>query len=435
MGKYEILTKEGFKPFKSVKISAKDAGLKISFNNNTTITVTENTKINLGNGYIYAKELKIGEYNIINIERVYNEKFYDIVEVTDTNSFIVNNNFDVHNCAFINNYDDFSNSIIPTISSSKTSKIIMSSTPKGLNHWYDLWKQAENGQSAFKNFKVEWWEIPGRDENWKEEQIKTLKGGKRAFAQEYACEFLGSAETLIDISVLTSLKYKSPIEIKGNIKYYEKPIENHNYILVGDGAKGGGDKFAIHIIDVTTIPFKQVVTANFDEVYLQLPVILNSLLQQYNNALLLIENNEGAGTSICDILFQVYEYENIFQQERKNYFGVRTTLGNRPKILSTMKWVIENKKIEIFDKETINQLFTFVNHNGKYQAQQGKNDDLVMSLALLFNIFDNVKALTDYDTFVKDMTEKEETKEKEDNEFLGLLSLSFFDDGTINTNI
>lgn len=330
----------------------------------------------------------------------------------------------IDECAFIGHYNEFANSVLPTVTSSKTSKIISTSTPKGLNHWYDLWMAAENGTSIFKNLLIKWDQVPGQDEKWKENIIKMLPGGARAFAQEYDCEFLGSSDTLVDIDILISLSHGVLESDKG---YYFKPKEGHNYILVGDAAKGGNDDFSIHIIDVTKLPFKQVYSNNFNCNYLELPIIINNLAIEYNNALIIIENNEGAGTSVCDILYQVYEYENIYKERGKNYFGVRTTLGNRSRNLSNLKWTLENSKLIIYDKTTLEQLFSFININGKYQADRNKKDDSVMALSLLFNIFNNIKDIENYNSFISQMTNKAMEFEEEDNEILLLLNNSWFD--------
>jgi hypothetical protein len=250
--------------------------------------------------------------------------------------------------AFIDCWSDFSKSVIPTITSSKSSQLMATSTPQGLNHFYNMWMDAEDGKTGYKNFKVEWWEIPGRDENWKQKIIGTLSGGLVEFNQEYACEFLGSSYTLVDIEALKRLKYANPIlneHYHKEIRIYQHPKPTNNYIIVGDGAKGGGDHFALHIIDVTSFPLKQVASANLTTPYLKVPMMLNTLGLAYNNAMIILENNEGAGTSVADLLYQVYEYENIFLEKDKKWFGFRTTAGNRNKILTHLKLFIENNKL------------------------------------------------------------------------------------------
>lgn len=421
----KILTKAGFKPFDGVKQSKKTNGIKFELDNGDSLTCTLQTRIEINGNWVYARQLKIGDkINNIKIKTITPicTTYYDIINVLDEASFIVNKSFNVHNCAFISNYAEFENAIIPTISSSKNSKIIMTSTPCGLNHWYDLWMNAEEGKSSFKNTKVEWWQVPGRDESWKETMIKTLKGGARAFAQEYACEFLGSSDTLIDIETLMSMKAKDILYTKDNFKIYKEPNPNNNYIMLCDPARGGGDNFAVHIIDVTNMPFEQVASATFNEYYLKLPIKLLDILHMYNDALLIMENNDASGLAVVDILWNIYEYENIYS-EKYRVRGVRTTRATRDKNLNLMKWCLENKRLVLHDKDTIDELTTFINNNGRYEAQSGKHDDLVMSLSLLFFIFKDVRKLSDYTSFIENKHEEEQ----EQNEFIELLKCAYFD--------
>ena len=425
----KILTANGFKDFKSVKKSNKIIGVTIILENGENLSCTAHTKIKANGKWKLARNFEVGDtinnQKIVEIKPMVSE-FYDIIEVEDEASFIVNKNFLVHNCAFIKNYAEFENAITPTISSSNQSKVIMTSTPIGLNHWYDMWINAEEGKSIYKNYKVEWHAVPGRDAKWKEEKIKTLKGGARAFAQEYACEFLGSSDTLVDINTLIEMKSKKAIKVFNDFKIYKEPEPNNNYIMLIDPARGGGDNFAVHVINVTKMPFVQVASAVFNEYYLKIPPKLLDILNYYNKALLIMENNDASGLSVVDLLFNVYEYENIYKEKINGIRGVRTTKLTRDRNLNLMKWVLENKKLILHDKDTIDELMVFVNIDGKYQAQSGKTDDLVMSLSLLFFIFNNIKYLDNYQSFLASIDSMEAEKEEERNEFLDLITTCYF---------
>jgi hypothetical protein len=279
---------------------------------------------------------------------------------------------------------------------------------------------------------VDWWEVPGRDEFWKEEMVNTLSGGAVEFAQEYGCDFLGSSKTLIDIDTLKLLQSRlgEPIErdkfIAGT-KVYSEPKENHRYVLSADAAKDGQDNYCIQVIDITTLPFKQVLSGKFQVSHLNMPEVLNNIGTHYNNAFMIIENNEGAGQSNVDVLRIVYEYDNIFK-EQKSYYGFRTTSKTRPKILSVMKKFLEKGHLVINDKDTLDEMFMFIEINGKYQADKGYKDDLVMSLAISFAPYLNLNNVDDYREFLKLIEETKETQEQEDSEALLFLTCGYFDD-------
>jgi hypothetical protein len=293
-----------------------------------------------------------------------------------------------------------------------------------------MWQAAEKGVSSFKNFRVEWFQVPGRDAAWRENMIGTLSGGEIEFNQEYACEFLGSSKTLINISILKSLEFMNAYEndkfIYGT-RLYDEVQEKHRYILSADASKDGADNYAIHVIDITTFPFKQVLSGKFNVSHLSMPEVLYNIGTYYNNAFMIIENNEGGGQSNVDILHQVYEYENIFK-ENKTYYGFRTTSSSRPKILSILKMFIENGNLILRDKSTIDQLFTFVEVNGKYQADRAAKDDMVMSLAISFAPYLNLSNLEDYKEFLKVLEINRIETEQAEKETFGILTFGYFDD-------
>lgn len=337
--------------------------------------------------------------------------------------------------SFVNRWNEFADAVEPTISSFSDGQLIYTTTPNGRDHFWRMWRRAELQESEFINVKVEWWEVPGRDEKWKDEMIRTMEGGSVGFARNYACEFEGSSFTLIEATTLSRLSPKNPIIIDkfmSGFKIYEEPIEGHNYIMAVDPAKKGIDGFAIQIVDITKLPFKQVACGSFTNItYLKTPPILKDIGIYFNNAFMIIENNEGAGQSISDLLWQVYEYEHLYKAKGEKIWGHRTTAKTRPKLLSQLKMFIEHVKLEILDASTINEFNGFVEKNGKYQADNGYKDDLVMALSFVFVPFLNINSFNDFDKFVQAI-EQDISEEVEDT--LAFVSVGYFDDGNIISN-
>ena len=249
------------------------------------------------------------------------------------------------------------------------------------------------------------------------------------------CNFLGSSHTLISSEKLKQMESKEPDEIRdGKLKIYKYPEKGHKYILTVDPSMGvQGDFFAVQIVDITDIKFKQVATARLNEEYLKLPEFLDEWGRYFNNALIIIENNTGSGQSIADILYQTYEYENLYfdketkDKKRKKYPGFRTTAKSRKVILDNLKMFIENDKFEINDSDTITEFFQFILINKKYQADEGCHDDMIMSLALTFAIFVDTKNFEDIIQLISDMFSDE--KDVSESQFSDYLSIGNFDDG------
>lgn len=249
------------------------------------------------------------------------------------------------------------------------------------------------------------------------------------------CNFLGSSHTLISSDKLKQMQSKEPEEIRdGKLKIYKYPEKGHKYILTVDPSMGvQGDFFAVQIVDITDIKFKQVATARLNEEYLKLPEFLDEWGRYFNNALIIIENNTGSGQSIADILYQTYEYENLYfdketkDKKRKKYPGFRTTAKSRKVILDNLKMFIENDKFEINDSDTITEFFQFILVNNKYQADEGCHDDMIMSLALTFAIFTDTKNFEDIIQLICDIFSAE--NDESESEFSDYLSIGNFDDG------
>jgi len=291
--------------------------------------------------------------------------------------------------------DEFFTSVYPTISSGVTSKILISSTPCGMNHYYRMWTEAVEGQNGFKHIEANWRQVPGRNQAWADEQRRVL--GEEKFLQEMECEFMGSAGTLLSAAALKSLAFVKPHHLTENgIKIYQAPIPEHVYTIVIDTSRGRGlDYSAFSVIDVTSIPYRQVCTYKDNNISpLVYPSIIKRIGDYYNQAYALIEINDN-GQQIVDSLFEDYEYENILSTVdmkgrivltwgygTKSNRGVRTTKSVKRLGCSLMKGLIENQKLLTQDFDTISELSTFIAKGGSFEAEEGSHDDLVMTLVL-----------------------------------------------------
>jgi hypothetical protein len=311
----------------------------------------------------------------------------------------------IDECAFISGttWKEFEDSVFPTVAAIEGSQIIISSTANGLNHFYQMVKGAKNQHNGYKYNEMEWWEVPGRDEQWKNDII--AGNGLQYFEQNFGNSFLGSSSTLINTHVLKNLDIKTPESYKRHgvhgVRTYHEPEERHNYVVGIDAAKDGLDYFAIQILDVTTIPFKQVLSANLQMNYLELALPIFHLACEYNNAFVIIENNEGAGQSIADMLWNIYEYENLYKDKGKRYHGYRTTTKNRKLMLTQLKALVESENLIISDEETQEELFHFLEINGKFQADEGYHDDLVMCLGIAVSFLNDVKNFDDMASYIE----------------------------------
>jgi hypothetical protein len=159
--------------------------------------------------------------------------------------------------AFVPNHiaDSFFASVYPTITSGKNTKVIIVSTPHGMNHFYRMWSDAEKGKNEYIPTDVHWSEVPGRDDAWKEQTIANTS--EQQFKIEFECEFLGSIDTLIAASKLRSLVYDSPLKSNAGLDVYEEPKKDHDYLITVDVARGVGEDYSAFICaDITSFPHK-----------------------------------------------------------------------------------------------------------------------------------------------------------------------------------
>lgn len=290
--------------------------------------------------------------------------------------------------------EQFFTSVYPTISAGDTTKILLSSTPLGYNHFWKFWNDAEQNLNGFVNLFIPYWEIPGRDAKWAEEQRRLL--GELKFNQEVLCKFLGSSLTLVAADTIAQMSPIPTIYSKDGLDVYESAQKGHTYVIVADTAKGvGGDYSAFQIIDATQMPYKLVGKYRDNKISpLLYPSIIHKVAKDFNEAYVLVEINTSE--QVAEILYGDYEYENIISVTRTTsgqivnggFGGGKTQLGvitdKKVKRIgcSNFKSMVEEKKLLIHDADTISEISTFIQRKNSYMADEGYHDDLVMPLVL-----------------------------------------------------
>lgn len=338
--------------------------------------------------------------------------------------------------------DEFFKSVYPTISSGTETKMIIVSTPKGMNHFYKMWVEAEEERSNFIPLAVNWWETPGRDDDWKLQQIANTS--EESFDQEFACNFLGTSNTLINANTLRNLAFVRPMFQKQGFDQYEEIQQGHEYIIVVDTARGvGGDYSAFVVIDVSDIPYRVVAKYRDKNISpLIYPELIYNVANNFNKAFVLVEIND-IGEQISNILYRDLEYENIFITAMKGragqrigggfgkntQLGVRTTKQVKRIGCSTLKDLVEDQKIIIEDFDVIEELSNFISKKESYEADEGHHDDLVMCLVLFGWLIrqEYFKDLTNSDIRQKYLADKEELLDEE------MLPFGFYNDGMDDT--
>jgi hypothetical protein len=290
--------------------------------------------------------------------------------------------------------EEFFTSVYPTISAGQTTKILLSSTPLGYNHFWKFWTDAEKGRNGFVNLFIPYWEIPGRDEAWAAEQKAQL--GELKFTQEVLCNFLGSSLTLVRADAISRMSPDVIVYQKDGLDVYVNPQAGHTYCMVCDVAKGvGGDYSAFQVIDITEVPYRIVAKYRNNEISpLLYPNVIYKIGTDYNQAWVLLEIN--ISEQVAHILYSEMEYENILMVTRHalgqtvsgGFGGGKTQLGvNTDKKIKRIgchnfKALVEENKLIINDADTISEISTFIEKKGSYEADEGYHDDLVMPLVL-----------------------------------------------------
>jgi hypothetical protein len=332
----------------------------------------------------------------------------------------------IDEAAHIDNWDEFFTSVYPTISSGTDSKIVLVSTPNGLNHFYSTWVNAQEGRNGYNPILVNWEAVPGRDEKWKQNTLAGMNFDIEKFDQEMNCEFLGSSGTLISGWKLKELVHQAPIvKQEGLIQYY-KPEKNHIYIIIADVSRGKGlDYSAFQVIDVTKMPYDQVcVYRNNAVTPVDYADVIHRIAKAYNNASVLVEIND-IGEQVSHSLHYDFGYEHILFTEnagrsgkqvtagfsgRSADKGIRTTKVVKSVGCSILKLLVEQNQFIINDFHTINELSTFSKKGNSYEAESGKHDDLVMCL-VLFAWLSEQQYFKDYSNINTLMSLREKTEE------------------------
>lgn len=342
--------------------------------------------------------------------------------------------------AFIENWADFAASTLPTLSSGKTTRLVFTSTPNGLNHFYYYVKSAREKKSNFKLIEVPWWKVPGRDEEWKQKILEQLDFDTLKFEQEYNLMFAGSSGTLISGRVLQDLEPVTALFENEELRVYQEPVPNQLYVLIADVSHGKGlDYSTFQIINVTAEPYVQAATYRCNSILAPdlAPVIFQAAMR-YNYAYVMIELNDLGG-QVADLLKFDYEYENIIGSiskgragksacstyEKGSDNGVRTTKLSKAVGCGMLKMLVEKGSLIVQDYDTINELNTFSKKGSSYEAEQGKHDDLVMPLVLFGWLFNQ--------SYFKDLTDEnpaDRLRERSENDINNtLLPIGILDYG------
>lgn len=352
--------------------------------------------------------------------------------------------------AFIANEQEFYESTYPVITAGKTTKVIISSTPKGARGlFYNLWQGATAKEgSPIKNeyvpIKITWRDVPGRDEEWA--KITRANMTETQWQQEMEANFLGSQNTLIPFSVLENIGKKDPLEdISMNEEFdiYEEPDPNRIYFMTVDTSRGlGGDYSALVVYDITEIPFKVVAKYKNNKIStLFYPSVIYNTALHYNECEVLVEIND-AGGEVVNKLYYEYEYENVLITSKDGnkmilgdygvsaILGLRTTKPIKAIGCSNTKVLIEKEKLILNDADIIDEFTTFVQKGDSYEAEEGSHDDLAMNIVLFAWASTQEHFKQNYDLDVRKRLEEEAIKREEES----LLPFGFIESSAYNTD-
>ena len=332
--------------------------------------------------------------------------------------------------AFVERASEFYTSTYPVVSSGKDTKIIVTSTANGIgNTFYKIWEGATQGVNEFTPFRVDWWDVPGRDEKWKDQTIANTS--QLQFDQEFGNTFFGTGDTLINAETLMSFRaqpYMKSLE-GGDLLVYKEPEKDHDYIMTVDVSKGRGQDYStFNLIDISVRPFAQVAVYRNNTISpLLFPNIIYKYAKGYNDAYVVIEANDQGGV-VCNGLYYDLEYENVHVSSsiKANAIGIEVNRKVKRLGCSAIKDLLENKKLDIIDENTIMETSTFVAKGQSYEASDGNHDDLMMNL-VLFGYFTSTQYFGDMTNInLKQMIFDQKMKEIEDD----MVPFGYIDDGS-----
>ena len=334
--------------------------------------------------------------------------------------------------AFVERAAEFYTSTYPVVSSGKDTKVIITSTANGIgNVYHKIWEGAIQKTNEFIPFRVDWWDVSGRDEAWKKATIANTSPIQ--FDQEFGNTFFGTGDTLINANTLLELRRHEPIRITNDsVKVYTDPVKDHNYVMMVDVAKGRGQDYStFSVIDISAEPFKQVAVYRNNLISpLLFPNIIYKYANSYNQAMVVIESND-AGMVVCNGLYHDLEYENMFVESvvKSDALGILMTKKVKRIGCSSFKDLLENNKLEIVDEDTIIEISTFTARGMSYEASDGNHDDIVMNL-VMFGYFAGTSAFGEMtDISIRDLMFQQRMLEIEND----VLDWGFVDDGLDNT--
>lgn len=309
--------------------------------------------------------------------------------------------------------EQFFASVYPTITSGQNTKVIIVSTPHGMNMFYKIWVDAQERRNDYIATEVHWSEVPGRDEEWKKETIRNTSESQ--FNAEFECEFLGSIDTLISAHRLKTLVYRNPIQSNAGLDIYVRPEKDNVYMITADVSRGTANDYSAFVVfDVTEIPYKMVAKFRDNEIKpLLFPTKIHEVAKAYNQAYVMVEVND-IGEQVANALQFDLEYDNLVMASMRGragqilgagfsggraQLGVRTTKAVKKIGCSNLKQLIEDNKLIIEDYDAVNELSTFIVRGSSYQADDGCNDDLVACMFMFAWATDQTyfKELTDND--------------------------------------
>lgn len=383
----KILTPSGFQTFSGVACNGvREVGVVDI--DGEQLECTDNHRVKINGEWVEAKDL--GQ------EMTRECLVYDPVEVAGGHEYLIGNIVN-HNCdefAHVDKDLEFWTSVFPTISSGNTTKVIITSTPRGLNLFYKLWKESTEKKNPFKSAFYPWTENPTRNAKWEKEQLETL--GVLKFRQEVLCEFQGSAGTLISGEKLQKLTWSEPIyRTDDNVmRMYKRPKKGHKYVMTVDVSEGVDRDYSVaSVFDVTTKPFRHVAMYRCNSVAPEVfTSIINQLGRQYNDAVAIVETN-SIGAAVAKDLWFEFEYENVLKTVTRDtgakvgygsgsVLGVRTTKATKRQGCSTLKSLIETDLLITEDYDAIHEFGTFIAHGSSWAAEEGKTDDVVMTFVI-----------------------------------------------------
>ena len=353
--------------------------------------------------------------------------------------------------AFVPNHiaESFFASVYPTITSGKSTKVIMVSTPHGMNHFYRYWHDAERGKNEYVPTDVHWSEVPGRNEEWKLQTIANTS--EQQFKIEFECEFLGSVDTLIAPSKLRALTYENPIQKNAGLDIHETAIKDHEYVITVDVARGVSEDYSAFVVfDITSFPHRVVAKYRNNEIKPMLfPNVIYEVAKNYNGAFILCEVND-VGDQVAALLHYDLEYDNVLmcsmigragQVVGQGFSGKKTQMGVKmsktvKKVGSlNLKTLIEADKVLFQDYEIISELTTFISKSNSFEAEEGCNDDLAMCLVIYAWLVcqDYFKEMTDTD-IRKKLYEDQKNQIEQDMAPFGFIVDGMEDESFVDNN-